>query len=78
MKFMKAFVESTQAWNQKQVEPWEQLLKARFLEIYSGKSHINCYHFCQQCEDHFKTSGATKMNYTLFAASFLRGTISLR
>ena len=39
---------------------------------------MDCYHFCQQCEDHFKTSGATGMNRTPFAASFLRGTISLR
>ena len=39
---------------------------------------MECYHFCQQCEDHFETSGATGMNRTPFAASFLRGSISLR
>ena len=59
-------------------EPQEQPLKARSLETYSGKSHMDCYHFCQQCENHFETSGATGMNCIPFAASFLRGTISLR
>ena len=39
---------------------------------------MECYHFCQQCEDHFKTSGATGMNCIPFAASFLRGSISFR
>ena len=39
---------------------------------------MECYHFCQKCKDHFKTSGATGMNHTPFAASFLRGSISLR
>ena len=75
-KFMKVFMETTQA--QAQAEPRERPLKARSPETYSGKSHMDCYHFCQQCEDHFKTSGATGMNRTPFAASFLRGTISLR
>ena len=75
-KFMKVFMETTQA--QAQAEPQERPLKARSPETYSGKSHMDCYHFCQQCEDHFETSGATGMNRTPFAASFLRGTISLR
>ena len=44
-KFMKAFVESTQAWNREQAEPQKQLLKAKSPETYSKKSHINCYHF---------------------------------
>ena len=39
---------------------------------------MECYHFCQQCEDHFETSGATGMNRTLFAASFLRGSINIK
>ena len=75
-KFMKVFMETTQA--QAQAEPQKQPLKARSPETYSGKSHMDCYHFCQQCEDHFETSGATGMNCIPFAASFLRGTISLR
>ena len=39
---------------------------------------MECYHFCQQCEDHFDTAGATGSNRTPFAASFLRGRISFR
>ena len=39
---------------------------------------MECYHFCQQCEDHFDTAGATGFNCTPFAASFLRGRISFR
>ena len=75
-KFMKVFMETTQA--QALAEPREQPLKARSSETYSGKSHMDCYHFCQQCEDHFETSSATGMNRTPFVALFLRGTISLR
>ena len=39
---------------------------------------MECYHFCQQCKDHFETSGATEMNYIPFALSFFHGSISLR
>ena len=77
-KFMKVFMETTQAQAQALAEPRERPLKARTPETYWGKSHMECYHFCQQCEDHFETSGATGMNCTPFAASFLRGSISLR
>ena len=37
---------------------WKKL-KARSSDIYRGKSHIDCYNFCQQCEDYFATAGAT-------------------
>ena len=74
-KFMKVFMETTQA---QATEPRERPLKARTPETYSGKSHMDCYHFCQQCEDYFKTSGASGMNRTPFAATFLYGAISLR
>ena len=46
--------------------------------MYWDKSHMECYHFCQQCENHFKISGATGINRTLFATSFFRGSISIR
>ena len=77
-KFMKMFMEMTQAQAQALAEPREQPLKTKSPEIYSGKSHMDYYHFCQQCEDHFKTSGATGMNRTPFAASIFRGIISLK
>ena len=75
-KFMKVFMETTQARDQ--LEPREHPLKAKTPETYSGKSHMDCYHFCQQCEDYFETSGATRMNRIPFAATFLCGAISLR
>ena len=50
----------------------EQPLKARFSDLYYGNSHLDCYRFCQQCEDHFETAGANRLNRVLFAASFLR------
>ena len=39
---------------------------------------MDCYHFCQQCEDYFETSGATRINRTSFAALFFCSIISLR
>ena len=77
-KFMKVFMERTQTQAQVLTEPREHRLKARTSEIYLGKSHMECYHFCQQYEDYFKTLGITRMNRTPFATSFLRGSISLR
>ena len=60
----------------RQEGPREGQLKARFPDLYYGKSHMECYHFCQQCKDHFDTAGATGSNRTPFAASFLHGWIS--
>ena len=36
---------------------------------------MDCYHFCQQCEDYFEILGATGMNHILFATTFLRSLI---
>ena len=77
-KFMKMFIEITHAQAQALTEPQERPLKARTPETYSGKSHMDCYHFCQQCENYFEISGATGMNCIPFAATFLRNAISLR
>ena len=57
--------------------PWEKL-KVRSPDVYRRKSHINCYNFCQQCEDYFATTGITGPTRILFAASFLRDWISFR
>ena len=77
---MKVFmvIMQAQAWDREQLEPREYSLKAIISDNYSGKSHINCYHFCQQCEDYFKTSGATRINHTPFPATFFRDTVNLR
>ena len=56
--------------------PHEKPLKARSPDVYCGKSHIECYNFCQQCKDHFATAGAKGPNRILFAASFLRNRIN--
>ena len=76
-KFMKAYLESNQGPKPPPAER-ERPLKAKVPEVYYGKSHMDCYHFCQQCEDYFETAGATGTNRTPFAASFLRGNISVR
>ena len=82
-KFMKAYLEN-QHQNQApppapiQVELREQPLKARFPNLYYGNSHLDCYRFCQQCEDHFDTAGASGPNRIPFAASFLRGSVVQR
>ena len=77
-KFMKVFMETTQAQDREQLELRKRPLKARTPETYSGKSHIDCYHFWQQCEDYFKIPGTTKMNRTSFGTTFFHGSISLR
>ena len=77
-KFMKMFMETTQARDQEQLEPQKRPLKTRIPKTYSEKSHMNCYHFCQQCEDYFETSGAIEINRIFFAASFLCSSISLK
>ena len=84
-QFMKTNLEN-QNQNQNQTSPLaliqaelrEQLLKARFPDLYYGNSHLDCYRFCQQCEDHFDTAGASGPNRIPFAASFLRGSVVQR
>ena len=58
-----------------QAEPWEQPLKAQFPDLYYKNSYLDCYHFCQQCEDHFDTAGASGPNRIPFTASFPRGSV---
>ena len=76
-QFMKAYLESNQGPSQPP-EECKRPLKAKVPDVYYGKSHMDYYHFCQQCEDHFETSRATGTNRTPFAASFLRGNISVQ
>ena len=60
------------------VEAKEHPLKAWFPDLYFGKSHLECYRFGQQCEDHFDITRANEENRTPFAASFFRDGISTR
>ena len=59
-------------------EPLEKLLKARSPDVYRGKSHMECYNFCQQCKDHFAIARAKGPNRILFAASFFCDRINFR
>ena len=74
---MKAYLESNQGPRQLSAK-CEQCFKVKVPEVYYGKLHIDCYHFCQQCKDYFETAGATGTNRTPFTAFFLRGNISVR
>ena len=76
-QFMKAYLESNQGLRQPLAER-KQSLKVKVLEVYYGKLHMDCYHFCQQCKDHFENAEATGNNQTPFAAFFLHGNISVR
>ena len=82
-QFIKAYLENENQ-NQApppapiQAEPREQPLKARFPDLYYGNSYLDCYRFCQQCEDHFDTVGANGPTRILFAALFLRGSVVQR
>ncbi len=51
-------------------------LKAKTPDVYYGRSHMECYNFCQQYEDHFAICGATEPNRIPFVASFLRNWIN--
>ncbi len=51
-------------------------LKATIPDVYCGRSHMECYNFCQQCKDHFAICGATRPNWIPFAVSFLRDRIN--
>ena len=50
----------------------EPPLKAWFLDLYYGNSYLDCYCFCQQCKDYFKTAGANGPNRVLFTTLFFR------
>ena len=50
------------------------LLKARFLDMYCGKTHLECYNFFWQCKDHFTNADVKAQNLGPFAAIFLKDT----
>ena len=76
-QFMKAYLELNQRPRQPPAE-CKQPLKAKVPELYYGKLHIDCYHFCQQCKDYFESVGATGANRTPFTAFFLYESISVQ
>ena len=58
------------------LEPQERPLKAWFLDLYYGNSHMDYYLFCQQCKDYFETARAKRPNRISFAALFLHGLVT--
>ena len=42
--------------------------------MYWNKTHLECYIFFQQYENHFGTVGAKSQNWVLFATIFLKDT----
>lgn len=56
----------------------ELYIEPRFPDLYFGKSHMECFEFCLQCENHFDIAGITGFNRSTVAASFLRGRINYR
>ena len=42
--------------------PCKQPFKAWFPDLYYRNSHLDCYCFCQQCKDYFKTARANQPN----------------
>ena len=78
-QFIKAYLEAQVSSRTKvDPEPRKQPLKAQFPDLYYGNSHMDCYRFCQQCDNHFKTARAKGPNKTLFATLFLRGSVIQR
>ena len=56
----------------------QEKLKTCSPDVYRGNSHMDCYNFCQQCEDYFATARATGPTRISFAMSFLRDRISFQ
>ncbi len=50
-------------------------LKPRNPDLYYGNLHMECYYFCQQCEDHFEVAGSLGYKYIPFATGFLKNHI---
>ncbi len=50
-------------------------LKPRNLNLYHDHLHMECYYFCQQCEDHFEVVGLLGHKRISFAAGFLKDSI---
>ncbi len=50
-------------------------LKPRNPNLYYGNLHMECYYFCQQCEDHFKVAGSPGHKRVSFATRFLKDCI---
>ncbi len=50
-------------------------LKPQNPDLYYGNLHMECYYFCQQCEDYFEVVGLLGHKRVPFAAGFLKNRI---
>ena len=57
-------------------KPRERPLKAWFPDLYYDNLHMDCYRFCQQCKDYFKTVKAKGPNKIPFADLLLHGSVT--
>ena len=58
--------------------PRDKPLKARNSDLYYRHSHMECYYFCRQYENHFNMAGATGPKRVPFAVSFLHDRVNFR
>ena len=60
-------------------KPWEDAsdgpFKARNPDFYYENLHIECYYFCQQCQNYFETSAAKSHKRVPFTSYFLKNRI---
>lgn len=61
-----------QARDQLKRDNYNRPLKPRNPDLYYCNLHMECYYFCQQCEDHFDVAGSQEHKRVPFAAGFLR------
>ncbi len=53
----------------------DRSIKPQNPDLYYGNLHMECYYFCQQCEDHFEVVGSLGHKRILFAEGFLKARI---
>ena len=74
---MKTYIKRVQdqAPTGKPRDKFDKLLKFQNPNLYYGYLHIECYYFCQQCEDNFEVAESRGHKSILFAAGFLKDCI---
>ncbi len=50
-------------------------LKPQNPDLYYGNLYMECYYFCQQCEDHLEVVGSLGHKRVLFTTGFLKDRI---
>ncbi len=80
-EFMRTFIEKTQATAAlaasatKARNNTDRPLKPQNPDLYYGHLYMECYYFCQQCEDHFEVAGSLGHKRVPFAIGFLKDRI---